>query len=175
MLNIRDAAVQRQRLLQIRNHYESAEALFHNHMSVIIYLSFLNCHLLIQKRNSLTGCPVICRRDADTRGGVAGVDNLAAADVDGHMVNVIAAGIEQQISRLGITDWYGLSSGSLVPGASSRTDAEMGKYALGKSGTVSSACQACPAVHIGIAQELFCVCHHCVTGSRGHLCGGSAR
>ena len=123
MLNIRDAAVQRQRLLHIRNHYESAEALFHNHMSVIIYLSFLTCHLLIQKRNSLTGCPVICRRDADTRGGVAGVDNLAAADVDGHMVNVIATGIEQQISRLGITDWYGLSSGSLVPGASSRTDA----------------------------------------------------
>ncbi len=58
------------------------------------------------------------------------MDNLAAADVDGHMVNVIAAGIEQQNLRLGITDWYGLSSGSLVPGASSRTDAEMGKYAL---------------------------------------------
>ena len=138
-------------------------------------LLYVEIILLIQKRNSLTGGPVICRRDADTRGGVAGVDNLAAADVDGHMVNVIAAGIEQQISRLGITDWYGLSSGSLVPGASSRTDAEMGKYALSKSGTVSSACQACPAVHIGIAQELFCICHHCVTGSRSHLCGGSAR
>ena len=104
MLNIRDAAVQRQRLLQIRNHYESAEALFHNHMSVIIYLSFLNCHLLIQKRNSLTGCPVICRRNADTRGGIAGVDNLSAAYVDSHMVDVITAGIEQQISRLGIAD-----------------------------------------------------------------------
>ena len=103
------------------------------------------------------------------------MDNLPAADVDSHVVNVIAAGIEQQISRLGIADRYGLSSGSLVPGASSRTDAEMGKYALGKSGTVSSACQACPAVHIGIAQELFCICHHCVTGSRSHLCGGSAR
>ena len=94
-------------------------------------LLYVEIILLIQKRNSLTGCPVICRRDADTRSGVAGVDNLAAADVDGHMVNVIAAGIEQQISRLGITDWYGLSSGSLVPGASSRTDAEMSKYALG--------------------------------------------
>ena len=44
------------------------------------------------------------------------MDNLSAADVDGHMVNVIAAGIEQQISRLSIADWYGLSSGRLVLG-----------------------------------------------------------
>ena len=77
--------------------------------------------------------------------------DLAASYINGHMVDIITAGIEQKVARLDIAYRNRLAPGRLVPGASSRTDTEMGEYALGKPGTVRTACKACPSVHIWIA------------------------
>ena len=97
------------------------------------------------------------------------MDDLTASYVYGHMVDIIAAGVEQQVARLYIAHRNHLSPGRLVPGTPARTYTEMGEYALGKSGTVRAACKACPSVHIWIAQELLGIRHHRIPGGRYHL------
>lgn len=59
---------------------------------------------LIQEGNRLARRPVVGRRDTNSRSRVAGMDYLSASYVDSHMIDVIAAGIEQQIARLCVTD-----------------------------------------------------------------------
>ena len=103
------------------------------------------------------------------------MNDLSASDIKRHMIDIIAAGIEQQVSRLCLADGDRLSPGRLVPGASSCADAEMREDALGKSGTVSTACKACPTVHLRIAQELLCIGHHRIPGRRYHFGGRGPR
>lgn len=93
------------------------------------------------------------------------MDNLSAADIEGNMVYIISAGIEQQIAGLYITYRYGPSLSRLISGASSGADSKMREYAHGKAGAVRAVCQACPAIQIWITQELFCISHNCITGS----------
>ena len=90
------------------------------------------CHQSLQRLkecNCLTRRPVVGRRQADSRGGVAGMDDLAAAYVDPHMIDIAAAGVAQQISRL-----YGIhrdlpSFACLISGASPSADAKVREHA----------------------------------------------
>ena len=97
------------------------------------------------------------------------MDDLAAAYVDSHMIDIAAAGVEQQISRL-----YGIhrdlpSLACLISGASPSADAKVGEHAHNEAGAVRAVCQAGAAVLIRIAQKLLGVCDHRVSGSGVHI------
>ena len=90
------------------------------------------------------------------------------------MVDVVAAGVEQQISRLDRIDGDLFSLGRLVPGAPSGADPEVLKDLHRKARAVRPLCKACPAVYIGISQELLCIGHNGCPGGRGQLCASGA-
>ena len=77
--------------------------------------------------------------------------DLAASYINGHMVDIIPAGIEQQVAGLHLAGRNRPSLGRLVSGASSRADPEMGVHAHDKAGAVRAACEAGAAVDIGVA------------------------
>lgn len=53
------------------------------------------------------------------------MDHLSSAYVHGNVIDIVAAGIEQQISRLDRIDGDLFSLGRLVPGAPSGADPEV--------------------------------------------------
>ena len=92
------------------------------------------------------------------------MNDLTASYVQCYVVNIITAGIEQQISRSDAVNGNFFSLGSLVSGASAGGNAKMGKYLLGESGAVCTVCQAGTAIYIWVAQELFRICHDGISG-----------
>ena len=88
------------------------------------------------------------------------MDHLSSAYVHGNVIDIVAAGIEQQISRLCTADRYLASLCRLIPGPAPRCNAEMGINALCKSGAVRTVCQAGSSIYIRISQELFGISHY---------------
>ena len=88
------------------------------------------------------------------------MDHLSSAYVHGNVIDIVAAGIEQQISRLCAADRYLASLCRLIPGTAPRCHAEVGINALCKSGAVRTVCQAGSAIYIRISQELFGISHY---------------
>ena len=70
------------------------------HAPAIRHRTHRFCPFLIKKRNRPARRPVIGRADNNSCPGAGGMNDLSAADINRHMVNGIAAGIKQQISRL---------------------------------------------------------------------------
>ena len=78
------------------------------------------------------------------------MNDLSISHVNTYMVNIAAAGIEQQISWFYIADRNFFSSGSLISGASACADTEMREYTHNKAGAVRSLCKTGTSIYIRI-------------------------
>ena len=89
-------------------------------------------------------------RNDDAVAAVAGVDDLAVADVQAYM-----AAVTDKVSRLRVFKAsYGSAQAPLGSGGMRQGNAEMAEDGHRKSGTVRSVCQAGTAVYIRPAGEL---------------------
>ena len=122
-----------------------------------------------KKAHCLAGGSVVSRRIADTCSGIAGMDDLSISHINPHMIDIIAACIEQKISRLHLIDRNRLSLASLFSGTSACIDTEMRKYTHDKAGAVCTVCKACTAINIGVSKKLLGIGNYCVAGGRYDL------
>ena len=79
---------------------------------------------------------------------------LSVAHVDGYMSDSAAAAVEEQITCLNASQINGGAAAGLSCRGTRNADAEVGKYGLGKSGTVCTVGQAGAAPYIGITHKL---------------------
>lgn len=83
------------------------------------------------------------------------MDDLSAADVESYMIDASAGGIKEEVAGLEAVKAHRGSARSLGGRGSGKSDAEVGKDGLNKTGTVSAVGQAGAAINIGIAHELY--------------------
>ena len=131
------------------------------------FVGRLPCPSSVQEGSGLTGRTVIPGADHDAGLGAGRMDDLAAADIDRHMVDRAAAGIEEKISRLYRIDLDLLAISRLIPGAPAGIDPKMLIDPHHEAGTIRPVRQAAAAVYIGVPQELLRVSHDRRPGSRG--------
>ncbi len=102
-------------------------------------------------------CPVIDVAGRNTGGWITCVDNPAAADADGYVVDVAVFRVEDQIS--GSCARYAdlFTHASLFARCTGKADSELTEDGLRESRTVRTVCQARTAIYIRIADKLQCV------------------
>ena len=101
--------------------------------------------------------PVIVSGNLDSRFGAAGVDYLAAADINSHVVYRPALGVKYQIPGLELRSADACPHTGLGSGRVRQRYPVFSKNAQYKTGAVGSLCKACTAPYIRIAKELLCV------------------
>ena len=104
------------------------------------------------------GCSVACTRNLDTGCFRAGMNDLSVADVNRNM-----SGIANQITGLRVCQTsYVITDITVGSGGMGQGYAEILINAHNKAGAVRAVCQACPAIYIGITDELYRIVYNCL-------------
>ena len=110
------------------------------------------------------------RGDGDTRSFIRCVADLPVSDIDRDMSDSAAVVIEEQVARLDVRKRYLRSASGLSCRVVRKADAKVAEDCHRKPGAVSTACQACTAVHIRIADKLCCIGRNLGSQRRSLLC-----
>lgn len=82
--------------------------------------------------------------------------DLSVTHIDRYMSDSASAAVEEKVSCLDASQVYRCTAAGLCRCRTRNADAEVCKYRLCKSGTVSSVCQACAAPYVWISDKLYC-------------------
>ena len=121
---------------------------------IISALNALNS-LNLQYPHDCERRPVRRIGNTDSRFRAAGMDYLAAADINCHMVDRLSFSVENQIARLCFRKRDLRSAVRLCPGGMRQADAVFFINAQYETGTVRSFCQAGTAPYIRIPKKFF--------------------
>ena len=83
------------------------------------------------------------------------MNDLSATNVEGYMVDASAGGIKEKVTCLETVQAHRSTASCLRGRGSGKSDAEVGKDRLNKTGAVGAVGQAGAAVNIGITHELY--------------------